>query len=323
MDQQTASPRAEVFFGRRDRKAPRLSALPRCLAAVLLLELLSLAASSSAAAEVGPPDEPPGAEEEAAEDAAPRYKEGVYILEGDYYVSFAENSWRILTGPLRYEKDDWINVGIVLSVTGALMLLDERIDDFWQDKLRGKKTDSVEDVVENFGDSDKLLLGTLGGYALSEAFGLEREKALFLNGFQSVLLSAVLIEGIKYIGQRERPDDADGAFDWNGPKGGEFNTAFPSGHAGKAFAMATVVAETYGPEHPWVPWLAYPLAGLTALGRVNAQRHWASDVFAGAAIGHFIGRMVTRHSPFLEEAGLVLRPLGEQGAAGLSLALRF
>ncbi|MDH3909729.1 MAG: phosphatase PAP2 family protein, partial [Rhodospirillales bacterium] len=187
----------------------------------------------------------------------------------------------------------------------------------------GNTTDSIEDVVEKFGDSDKLLFGTLAGYALSEAVGLEREKAMFLNGFQSVALTGALIAGIKYLGQRERPDDADDAFDWNGPGGGEFNTAFPSGHSGNAFAMATVVAETYGEDHPWVPWLAYPLAGMTALGRVNAQRHWASDVFMGAAIGHFIGRMVTRHSPFLEEAGVEILPFGQQGATGLTLALRF
>jgi membrane-associated phospholipid phosphatase len=262
-------------------------------------------------------------DEESEAGRGPRYKDGVYILDGDFYTSFAENSWRILSGPFRYDRDDWITVGVVVSVTGALMLLDDEINDFWQDDLRGDATDSIEDVVENFGDSDKLLLGTLGGYALSEVVGLEREKAMFLNGFQSVLLSAALIEGIKYLGQRERPDDAEDAFDWNGPGGGESNTAFPSGHAGKAFAMATVVAETYGDENPWVPWLAYPLAGLTALGRVNTERHWASDVFMGAAIGHFVGRMVTRYSPFLQDAGLQVRPLGQQGAAGLSLALSF
>ena len=43
----------------------------------------------------------------------------------------------------------------------------------------------------------------------------------------------------------------------------------------------------------------------------------------GAAIGHFIGRMVTRHSPFLQEAGVQVRPFGQPGAAGLSLALSF
>jgi membrane-associated phospholipid phosphatase len=287
--------------------------------------LLLVAPVCTVSAAEDPPETPvpdaPAVEDE--EDEGPRYKDGVYVLDGDFYASFAENSWRILSGPFRYDRDDWITAGVVVSVTGALLLLDDEINDFWQDDLRGTTTDSIEDVVENFGDSDKLLLGTLGGYALAEVVGLEREKAMFLNGFQSVLLSAVLIEGIKYLGQRERPDDAEDAFDWNGPGGGEFNTAFPSGHAGKAFAMATVVAETYGPEHSWVPWLAYPLAGLTALGRINAERHWASDVFMGAAVGHFIGRMVTRHSPFLEAAGLQVRPLGQPAAAGLALALRF
>ena len=262
-------------------------------------------------------------DEDGEAEGGPRYKDGVYILDGDFYTSFAENSWRILSGPFRYDRRDWITVGLVVSVTGALMLLDDEIDDFWQDDVRGDTTDSTEDVVENFGDSDKLLLGALGGYALSEAVGLKREKAMFLNGFQSVVLTATLISGLKYLGQRERPDDADNAFDWNGPGGGEFNTAFPSGHSGNAFAMATVVAETYGQDHPWVPWLAYPLAGLTALGRVNAQRHWASDIFMGAAVGHFVGRMVTRHSPFLEDNGVELGLYGQSGAAGLSLTLRF
>ena len=90
-----------------------------------------------------------------------------------------------------------------------------------------------------------------------------------------------------------------------------------------AFAMATVIAETYGEDHPWVPWLAYPAAGLTALGRVNNERHWASDIFMGAAIGHFIGRMVTRYSPFLEDNGVELGLFGQDGAAGLTLSLRF
>jgi hypothetical protein len=302
----------------------RLAALVAVVSGLFLLAMLSAARAVEDPTGTPVPDEVEvEPEEESGAEQGPRYKEGVYILDGDFYTSFAENSWHILSGPFRYDTREWITVGVVVSVTGALMLLDDEINDFWQDDLRGDTTDSIEDVVENFGDSDKLLLGALGGYALSEAVGLEREKAMFLNGFQSVLLSAALITGIKYLGQRERPDDADDAFDWNGPGGGDFNTAFPSGHSGNAFALATVVAETYGDDHPWVPWLAYPLAGLTALGRVNAERHWASDVFMGAAIGHFVGRMVTRYSPFLEDNGLELGLFGLSGAAGLSLSLRF
>lgn len=273
--------------------------------------------------QIEPDDDQAEPDEEQEAVPGPRYKDGVYILDGDFYSSFAENSWRIISGPFRYDRRDWMTVGVVVTVTGALMLLDNEINDFWQDDVRGRRTDSTEDVFENFGDSDKLVLGTLSGYALSEAAGLKRQKAMFLNGLQSVALTGTLIFGLKYLGQRERPDDADNAFDWNGPRGGETNSAFPSGHAGNAFAMATVVAETYGDDHPWVPWLAYPVAGLTALGRVNAERHWASDVFMGAAIGHFVGRMVTRYSPFLEDNGVQLGLHGQSGGAGLSLSLRF
>ena len=54
--------------------------------------------------------------------------EGTYIVKKDYLYSYAENSWRILTGPLRYDRADWINVGIVVGIVGALFLIDEVLD---------------------------------------------------------------------------------------------------------------------------------------------------------------------------------------------------
>ncbi|MDH3913859.1 MAG: hypothetical protein OEU09_21475, partial [Rhodospirillales bacterium] len=60
--------------------------------------------------------------EESEAEPGPRYKDGIYLLDGGFYTSFAENSWRILSGPFHYDRDEWITVGIVLSVTGALML---------------------------------------------------------------------------------------------------------------------------------------------------------------------------------------------------------
>ena len=58
-------------------------------------------------------------EEESEEQQRPRYKDGVYILQGDFYTSFAENSWRILSGPFHYDTRDWITVGVVVSVVNV------------------------------------------------------------------------------------------------------------------------------------------------------------------------------------------------------------
>lgn len=141
--------------------------------------------------------------------------------------------------------------------------------------------------------------------------------------FESLVLTAGLISGLKYVTGRERPANTDDALDFNGPSMGDFNASFPSGHAGNAFSTATVMSEIYGPEHPWVPFVAYPLATGVALARLNDDRHWASDVFVGGAIGFFVGEMVTRFNPFLDRADVSIRPLGQPGYDGAALAMRF
>ena len=61
------------------------------------------------------------------------------------------------------------------------------------------------------------------------------------------------------------------------------HASFPSGHSSLAFATATALdRET---EAGWVPWVVYPIAGLVAWSRVHDDKHWTSDVVAGAALG--------------------------------------
>jgi membrane-associated phospholipid phosphatase len=64
------------------------------------------------------------------------------------------------------------------------------------------------------------------------------------------------------------------------PDGG--SQSFPSGHAASAFVGASFLQRRYG----WrlgIP--AYALAAFVGYSRVHADRHYPSDVYAGAAIG--------------------------------------
>jgi hypothetical protein len=63
--------------------------------------------------------------------------------------------------------------------------------------------------------------------------------------------------------------------------------SFPSGHTVAAFSVATVFAERYR-SHRWAPWVAYGMAGVVGLSRLNAQAHFPSDIFFGAALGYSI-----------------------------------
>lgn len=63
---------------------------------------------------------------------------------------------------------------------------------------------------------------------------------------------------------------------------GDSTRSFPSGHAANAFTAAALIQENSG----WgFGGPAYGLAGLTGYSRIEAGRHFPSDVLAGAAIG--------------------------------------
>jgi len=114
-----------------------------------------------------------------------------------------------------------------------------------------------------------------------------------LLGAESVVIASVWTGLLKVVAGRERPGlSPSGSFRFHGPAAldNEGWKSFPSGHAGVAFALGTVVSNRY-PGRP--AWLAYMLAGSVAISRLVLDRHWLSDVVAGSAIGYGAGRLVT------------------------------
>ncbi|HMK27609.1 MAG TPA: phosphatase PAP2 family protein [Chitinophagaceae bacterium] len=66
---------------------------------------------------------------------------------------------------------------------------------------------------------------------------------------------------------------------------GSTYTSFPSGHTATAFVGAELMNQEFGSRSPWYSVAAYTMAAGTALLRVMNNRHWLSDVIAGAGIG--------------------------------------
>jgi len=59
--------------------------------------------------------------------------------------------------------------------------------------------------------------------------------------------------------------------------------SFPSGHTVVAFSLATSLSRKA--NNRWVSLLAYAGAGMVGWSRIHHDRHWASDVVAGAIVG--------------------------------------
>lgn len=108
-----------------------------------------------------------------------------------------------------------------------------------------------------------------------KAFGYESRTGwgrLIVSDAFSVGIMASVVNGLKYTVRRPRPD------------GSSFNS-FPSGHTATAFMTATMLHKEYGWRSPWFSIASYSAATFTGFSRLLNNRHWMSDIVAGAAIG--------------------------------------
>ncbi len=95
---------------------------------------------------------------------------------------------------------------------------------------------------------------------------------LALSSALSAGMMATVVNGLKYSTHQTRPDGTD-------------TRSFPSGHTATAFTTATILSKEYGHLSPWVSVGAYAVATTTGLMRIANNKHWLSDVMAGAGIG--------------------------------------
>jgi len=191
--------------------------------------------------------------------------------------------------------------GLILLAAG---IGDEGLREEFQEH-RSAATNSLGRVGNAVGDPRYMVPAIGVSYLAGWLTGNQNVTRLAWRAGHAVLVASGVTTALKYTIGRTRPS-GDGDSDHFQPFGGA--TSFPSGHTTLAFAVATVIADET--HDGWSDPLVYGAAGLTAFARVNNDRHWVSDVLAGAVVGHLSARWLSRR-----EGALTLGP----HAAGLSL----
>jgi hypothetical protein len=129
-------------------------------------------------------------------------------------------------------------------------------------------------------------------------------------------LDAGVVSNLKRITAEPRPYNAQDL------------SSFPSSHTSQAFLTATLLHEQYGRRYPWLSVSGYAVAAATGTMRVLGNKHWATDVLAGAGIGFLSAETIwhlypafTKLLPQRMAHKMLLVPTYEAGGgAGLALA---
>lgn len=88
----------------------------------------------------------------------------------------------------------------------------------------------------------------------------------------SYLIMGIAVNSIKRFAKEERPD-------------GSNNQSFPSGHAATVFMGAEFLWQEYKNVSPWIGIAGYTIAAGTGFLRMYNNKHWFTDIVAGAGFG--------------------------------------
>ncbi|UYZ59058.1 phosphatase PAP2 family protein [Hymenobacter latericus] len=107
------------------------------------------------------------------------------------------------------------------------------------------------------------------------------------------------------------------------------HSSFPSAHTSQAFLTATLLHEQYRGQSPWIGIGGYAVATATGAMRMLNDKHWLSDVAAGAGLGVLSAEVAWRVYPWLRQRisapfarRLMLMPVAGPRMGGVAIALR-
>lgn len=138
-----------------------------------------------------------------------------------------------------------------------------------------------------------------------------------------ILITAYIIMGgtvniIKKTGNEMRPDKTS-------------NNSFPSGHTATAFMGAEFLYQEYRDVSIWYGVSGYAIAAGTGFFRMYNNRHWFSDIAAGAGIGILSTKIAYWLYPSIkkyvfkdkENLNGIIMPMYKEGKYGLAMAITF
>jgi membrane-associated phospholipid phosphatase len=235
------------------------------------------------------------------------------LFQRNYWYLVLLDTKEVFTSPARWNSHDWLTLGAISAGIGTVMVFDEDI----QHAIRSGRTNTLTNVFDNVQPlGNEYAIGIVGTFYLyGEVFKDPRAKSTALDSVAATAIGpGIIVNATKYLVGRGRPTDGKGAYDFQPFSG---HDSFLSGHTTEAFTLASVITEHY--PALWIKITAYGLAGTVGYARLNNNRHWTSDVLAGAVVGTYVGKTVVRFNRAHHR--IKLQPIVERDFHGAELSM--
>lgn len=180
-------------------------------------------------------------------------------------------------------------LGILSLLVLSALLVDPRVP-VWGAHWKLPVLDAVVGVLNPIGAGATLLILCVAMTLVCRGIGHARLHDAAGLGALAFACAGLVEFTLKHLVGRPRPDAGLPTLAVLGPTFGHDLDSFPSGHATSVFAVATVFASFY----PRLSVPFYLLAAAIAAGRVYLERHYPSDILAGAVIGMLIASALLR-----------------------------
>ncbi len=203
-------------------------------------------------------------------------------------------------------------IGYGMMTLGSNKLRDFDFD--IQERLNNRFTDNTQ--VDNY----LQYLSFAAVYSMN-AIGIKgkhnfKDRTIIL-GTAVVLLQTMVSTG-KTLTKRERPDRS-------------ALNAFPSGHTATAFMGAEFLFQEYRDVSIAYGIIGYTVAGATGFLRMSNNKHWLSDVIAGAGVGILSTKLAYKLQPWIrrhvfknkESISGVIMPTYNNKQLGFGLSLTY
>lgn len=205
--------------------------------------------------------------------------------------TYLSDSWNVLIAPTHMQKKHIVPLTGIAVTAGVLYYFDEDLTKAF-DRGRGNtlydRTIKLGEGLEPMGQIERMNPICMGGFLAGYFLHSPKLQTASLQIIESMAIASGYKTIIREIVGRSRPSEKRGARYFKLYQG----ESFPSGHTSNAFQVATILSYHVN----WKPFTiaCYGTATTIGLQRIDANLHWASDVFMGAVYGTAVAKLLLR-----------------------------